>query len=142
MSMPKISGLLFSDFHFPDIFSFFLFFGLLMAISTALGQSPFRYVQLCRLRLCHKVPVFLVLLLNFNGPLQGFEKKEVPPSRGEGSQPTHGPGERRASYVNMKSLAKGRIRMVRKDAEKTYSVKSLAKGRLQKVHKDARKKGK
>ena len=30
--------------------------------------------------------------------------------------------------------------MVRKGAEKTYNVKSLAKGRLQKVHKDAGKK--
>ena len=44
-------------------------------------------------------------------------KKGVPPDR-EGSQPTYGPGERRASYVNMKSLAKGRLQMVRKDAEK------------------------
>ena len=83
--------------------------------------------------------MFLVLLFNFNGPLQGFEKKEVPPGRGEGSQPTYWPGERRVCYVIMKSLAKGRMRMVRKGAEKTYNVKRLAKGRLPKVHKDAKK---
>ena len=62
--------------------------------------------------------MFLVLLFNFNCPLQGCETIEDPPGRGEGSQPTYGPGERRANYVNMKNLAKGRIRIVRKDAEK------------------------
>ena len=85
--------------------------------------------------------MFVVLMFNFNGPLQGFEQKGSPTKQGRGLQPTYGPGERRASYVNMKSLAKGRMRMVRKGAEKTYNVTSLAKGRLQKVHKDARQKG-
>ena len=69
MSRSRISGLLYSDFHFPDIFFLYFLFWCLMSISTALGQSPFRYVQLCRLRLWHKVPMFLVLLFNFNDPL-------------------------------------------------------------------------
>ena len=68
-----------------------------MFIWTALGQNTLRYVQ-----------------------LSPPSKKGVPPDR-EGSQPTYGPGERRASYVNMKSLAKGRLQMVRKDAEKKGS---------------------
>ena len=49
-------------------------------------------------------------------------KREVPPGRGGGSQPTYGLGERRAGYVNMNSLAKGRMRMMRKDAEKKQNV--------------------
>ena len=65
-------------------------------------------------------------------------KKGVPPDR-EGSLRTYGPNERRASYVNMKNLAERRIRIVRKDAEKTYNVKSLAKGRIRMVREAAEK---
>ena len=78
MSRSRISGLLYFDFHSPDIFFLYFLFCCLMSISTALGQSPFRYVQLCRLRLWHKAPMFQLLLLSFNCPLQGFEQKRSP----------------------------------------------------------------
>ena len=119
MNMPRISGLLFSDVHFPEICWFSYYFLFLLWCPFELRWVRVRSVMFSWVDydLWHNVPMSLVMRFNFNGPLQVPSKKGVPPDR-EGSQPTYGPGERRASYVNMKNLAKGRIRIVRKDAEK------------------------
>ena len=96
-------------FWFPFSWDLLIVFcSFFMSIWTALGQRTLCYVRWSRVRLWHKVPMFTVLQCNVS------DKRGVPPDRGEGSQPTYGPSERRASYVNMKNLAKGRIRIVRK----------------------------
>ena len=56
---------------------------------------------LCRLRLWRKVPVFLVLLFNFNGLLQVFEKKKSHQARERGPNQPMGlaNGERKLNFL-------------------------------------------
>ena len=113
MNMPMISGLLFSDFHF---FCFFFPLQLRWVRVRSVMFSCIDYDYDTRFQCSWYCCSIAMVRCRFVR-----KKREVSPGRGEGSQPTYGPGERRASYVNMKSLAKGRLQMVRKDAKKKGS---------------------
>ena len=70
MNVPKISGLLFSDFHFPEIFFFVL-------CPFQLRWVRVRSVMFSRVDYDYDTR-FQCSWFNFNGPLQGFEQKRSP----------------------------------------------------------------